>query len=152
MHVRALMPDDAGSARALVAARLGDTRYEARVLEQLAAALEFHDPEHLALLALEERSGELRALALFGQVAGARAVTKLHALLATDAAASRALLASVCNVAQHACERMIVCELADDAPFADLAAQLGDAGFALEGRVPDFIRHGVALRLFARRF
>ena len=45
---------------------------------------------------------------------------------------------------------LIVCELPDDAPFSRVAGALLSSGYSQEGRVPDFIRDGIALRLLVR--
>jgi hypothetical protein len=144
------MPDDDAAARAFVSGHFAGTRYRARVLEILESALRFDDPEYMALLAHEETASSLVGLALFGAVAGARSVVKVHALVARDAAPAVALLDAIRETSEHSGERMIVCEIPDDEPFAAAAAALATAGFTEEGRVPDFVRDGVALRLLVR--
>ena len=143
------MPGDADVARALVAAQLRGTRYLARALEVLDAALRFEDPEYLAVVA--ERRAHILALALFGTVAGARQCTKLHALVGRDDAALTALASGVVQVAADAGERLVVCELADDRCFSPAARALPPAGFGEEGRVDDYVADGVALRLLVWR-
>ena len=145
------MPEDAGAARALVSAHFRDTRYEARLLEQLESTLQFEDPEYVALLAAPPDGARLHGLAMFGEVAGARAVIKLHALVGADAGVLAALLDALQSAAERSGERMIVCELPDDAPFERAALRLDAAGFVEEGRVRDFVRDGVALRLLVWR-
>jgi hypothetical protein len=151
LALRALMPDDAGAARALVSAQLAGTRYHSRLLEQLDTALRFEDPEYLALLAFADDPERLLGLVLFGTVAGARAVVKVHGVVACASEAAVALLDAVRQASERSGERMIVCELPDDALFADAAAALEASGYADEGRVPDFVRDGVALRLLVWR-
>ena len=151
IELRPLMPEDADAARAVVVARLGGTRYEARALEQLDVALTFEDPEYMALLAAEPRSGQLVGLALFGAVAGAKQVTKLHALLGDEAGTCAALADAVRAVASDSGERMVVAELADDPTFGKAIAALRDGGFAEEGRVDDFVADGVELRFLVWR-
>ena len=148
--LRALMPEDAEAARALVSEHFAGTRYRARALELLNSALEFEDPEYMALLAFDADELRLRGLALFGTVAGARAVAKVHGVVARERDTAIALLDAVRRAGEHAGERMIVCELPDDAPFAVAAEALAAAGFTEEGRVADFVREGVALRLLVR--
>ena len=150
-ELRALMPEDAGAARAVVARLLDGTRYEPRVQEQLAAALAFDDPEHMALLAFARGSARPCGLALFGTVAGAAGVVKLHALLGDDAATCARLAAALQRVARDGGERMIVGELADDAPFAPASAALRERGFVEEGRIADLVADGTALRLLVWR-
>jgi hypothetical protein len=142
------MPEDADTTRAFVSGQLTNPRYRARALEVLNCALRFDDPEFMALLALDGEPERLVGTAVFGTVAGAHAVVKLHGVITSDLPAARALVDAVHQASEHSGERMIVCELPDDAPFATAAAALEAAGFTEEGRVPDFVRDGVALRLF----
>lgn len=144
------MPEDAGAARAFVSAQLAGTRYRARTLEQLDCALQFDDPEYVALLAEGDDDRVLAGLALFGTVAGARSVVKLHAILAPRHETAVALLDGVRAASEQSGERMIVCELPDDVPFAAAAEALQASGYVEEGRVPDFVTDGVAMRLLVR--
>lgn len=150
LELRALMPEDADPARALVSELFAGTRYRDRTLEQLESALSFEDPEFMSLLALTEPAGVLAALVLFGTVAGARAVVKVHAVVASEPAPAVALLDAVREASERSGERMMVCELPDDAPFRAAAEALDSAGYVEEGRVPDFVTDGVALRLLVR--
>ncbi len=145
------MPEDAGAARARVAAHLHGTRYEARLLEQLETALCFEDPEYVGLLAASPDEPTVHALALFGEVAGARSVTKLHALVGEDADALALLVDALLSIADRSGERMILAEMPEDTLFDVAASRLQAAGFALEGIVPDLVSDGVGLRLFVRR-
>jgi hypothetical protein len=149
LELRPLMPEDEPAARALLDAAFQGTRYLARVREQLDAALQFEDPEYLAVLA--ERDHALVALAMFGAVSGARQCTKLHVLAGTDPAALVALSDGIAGVCAEAGERLIVAELPDDEPFRAGATALVAAGFGEEGRVEDYVADGVALRLLVRR-
>jgi hypothetical protein len=151
VELRPLMPEDADAARALVSGRLCGTRYEPRVLEQLEVAFSFEDPEYMALLAAAPDSGRLVGLVLFGAVAGAQRVTKLHVLLADDGGTAGALASAVRTVAADSAERMIIAEVADDARFGDAIEALRANGFAEEGRVDDFVTDGVGLQLLVWR-
>jgi hypothetical protein len=151
IELRPLMPEDADAARAVVVARLGGTRYEGRTLEQLDVALSFEDPEYMALLAAEPASGQLVGLAMFGAVAGAQRVTKLHALLGDDEDTCAALADAVRTVASESGERMVVAELPDDPLFGNTIAALRESGFHEDGRVDDFVADGVGLRFLAWR-
>ena len=71
--------------------------------------------------------------------------------LSFDPQAADALLRAVHQASAQSGERMIVCELPDDAPFASTARALAANGYAEEGRVADFVCDGVALRLLVRR-
>lgn len=150
-ELRALMPGDAAAARALVEQLYGGTPHEARLLELLDSALQFEDPEYMAVLALDSASSELRGLVLFGAVAGASHVVKVHAVLGHELVNLLALLDAVRRMAESSGERMIVCELPDEPAFVLLAEALGESEYLEEGRVPDFVREGVALRLMVRR-
>ena len=145
VELRPLMPEDADAARAAVLAALAGTRYESRVLEQLDVALSFEDPEYIALLAWEPESDNLLGLVLFGTVAGAQQVTKLHALLGDDEGTRVALADVVRSVATDSGERMVVAEVPEDVPFRDAIVALRESGYEEEGRVVDFFRDGVGL-------
>jgi hypothetical protein len=145
------MPEDEGNARMLLDAAFDGTRYLARLREQIGAALQFEDPEYMAILAVGPHDDALRGLALFGTVAGTRQCVKLHAIVSADPTVSVALAEGIAEVCARSGERLIVCELPDDAPFRSVAdALLGD-GYAEEGRVADYVRDGVDLRLLVRR-
>ncbi len=145
--LRALMPDDAPAAHALVSAQLEAGRYRDRAIEVLDSALGFEDPEFMALVAFDSDERSLLGLVLFGTVAGAHAVVKVHGVIAPARETAVLLLGAVRQAAEHSGERMIVCEIPDDAPFAVAAEALAASGFTEQGRVPDFVRDGVALRL-----
>jgi hypothetical protein len=147
LELRALMPEDADMTRAFVSGQFANPRYRARALEVLNLALEFEDPEFMALLALDGEPQRVAGIAVFGTVAGAHAVVKLHGVITSEPAPARALVDAVREASEHSGERMIVCEIPDDAPFAVAAAALEASGFTEEGRVPDFVRDGVSLRL-----
>src|SRR5437764_583229 len=74
---RPLSPDDHVPARVLLIGALGVTPYIDRAMEVLQLAERGHDHEHRALVIA--RDGTVAALALFGAVAGAIGVSKLHA-------------------------------------------------------------------------
>jgi hypothetical protein len=145
------MPEDAGAARALVQRQFGGTRYLSRLAEQLETALQFEDPEYMGLLALDERDDTLLALAMLGTVAGASQCVKLHALIGFDEGAMSTLTAGIAQVCESSGERLALCELPDDAPWASTTGVLLANGFREEGRVPDYVRDGLALRLLVWR-
>lgn len=151
IELRPLMPEDARAARAVVVARLSGTRYEARTLEQLEMALSFEDPEYMALLATGPGSERVLGLVMFGAVAGAQRVTKLHALLGDDAGTCAVLASAVRAVATNSGERLVVVELPADPIFRDPLAALSESGFTEEGRVDDFVADGVGLRFLVAR-
>lgn len=143
VSVRALRGSDVPAARALVSAQFAGTPYEARLLEQLELATNGNDQECRALVV----GDELRGLALFGTVAGANGVVKLHALVGHDGSAVRSLATAV----RDTDARLIICEIADDAPFGVTAQILPELGFEEAGRVADFFRDGVDLVVFSSR-
>jgi hypothetical protein len=148
--VRMLKPADAGAARALVSASFAGTRYEARMLEQLEVAIGGEDDECRALVAIAHAS-ELSGVALAGTVAGAHSVVKLHALIGDDQITLRALARAVTEGSARASARMVVCEVADDVPFRVTVEVLLELGYEEAGRVADFVRDGVALRILTWR-
>jgi hypothetical protein len=149
--VRPLMPEDADAARAAVAGAFRGTPYLARMQETLDSALQFEDPEYLCLLALPSVDAAPSGLVLFGTVLGARLATKVHAVVAADPRVQLALLDAVRETCRRSGERLVVCELPHDVPFDLVAVALIASGFREEGRIPDFVRDGVALRLLVWR-
>src|SRR5690349_15424640 len=143
---RALSPDDHVAARVLLMGALGVTPYIDRAMEilQLAERGGGHDDEHCALVI--ERDGTVAALALFGAVAGAVGVKKLHvAVLAPSVSAEdvgQRILRAVFDEARGQGARLIVAELPDDPAMGQVRALLATEGFAEEARVPDFYREG----------
>jgi hypothetical protein len=146
-----LTPADAGAARALALRQFAGTPYEARILEQLEVAARCGDDECRALVAIAYDSSGVSGVALAGTVAGADGVVKLHALIGDDLLALRALARAVVDGSARTGARIVVCEIADDAPFHVTAQVLLELGYAEAGRVADFVRNGVALRILTWR-
>ena len=144
------MPEDAEAARAVVRVTLRDTRYLGRALEVLDAALAFDDPEFMGLLALNA-AGAVESVAVFGTVAGADRVVKLHGLTGGSADMHAGLLDGLSSACLDAGERMLLCELPDDSLFETLRVALEGADYHLEGRVSDFTADGIDLRLYVWR-
>jgi hypothetical protein len=151
IELRPLLPEDTDAGRALVSAQLSGTRYESRVLEQLDVALSFEDPEYMALLAAVPGTDQLVGLVMFGAVAGAQRVTRLHALLGDDEATCAALASAVRSVAADSGERMVLAEIPGDPVFRHAMAALRGSGFDEEARVDDFIADGLGLRFLVWR-
>ena len=149
--VRPLMPADAEPARVAVVDQFRATPYLTRTLEVLDSALRFEDPEYLCLLAAPGESDPPIGLVLFGTVLGARRATKVHAVVAPDPRVQLALLDAVRETCVRSGERLVVCELPHDLPFDVTAVGLVASGYREEGRIEDFVRDGVALRLFVWR-
>ena len=146
------MPEDADAARAAVVDQFRGTPYLARMLEVLDSALRFEDPEFLCLLAVPAPAGAIHGLVLFGTVLGARLATKVHTVVAPDPRVQLALLDAVRETCVRSGERLVVCELPHDTPFDLAAVALVASGYREEGRVEDFVRDGIALRLLVWRF
>ena len=146
-----MMPEDADAARATVVDYFRGTPYLPRMLEVLDSALRFEDPEFLCLLAAPAESGAPDGLVLFGTVLGARLATKIHAVVAPDPRVQLALLDAVRETCVRSGERLVVCELPHDRPFDVGAVALVASGYREEGRIEDFVRDGVALRLLVWR-
>jgi hypothetical protein len=149
--VRPLMPQDARSAHEVLERAFRGTAYLARLREVLADALRFEDPEYLCLLAEPEGEETVVGLVLFGTILGARRATRVHAAVATDPRVQLALLDAVRETCVRSGERLVVCELPQDTPFDLTGIALVARGYREEGRIEDFVRDGVALRLFVWR-
>jgi hypothetical protein len=145
------MPVDADAARATVVDHFRGTPYLPRMLEVLESALRFEDPEYLCLLAAPAPDGALDGLVLFGTVLGARLATKVHAVVAPDPRVQLALIDAVRETCVRSGERLVVCELPHDEPFDVAGVALLASGYREEGRIDDFVRDGVALRLLVWR-
>jgi ribosomal protein S18 acetylase RimI-like enzyme len=149
---RPLSPDDHVPARVLLMGTLGVTPYIDRALEVLELAERGHDDEHRALVIA--RDGTVAGLALFGAVAGAVGVSKLHAAVLAPSVSlgdvGERIVSAVVETARRAGARLIVAELPDDPAIGQVRALLSSAGFEEEARVPDYYRDGVALSLLRR--
>jgi ribosomal protein S18 acetylase RimI-like enzyme len=131
---------------------LGITPYIDRALEVLQYAERGHDEEHRALVIA--RDGTVAALALFGSVAGAVGLSKVHAALVAPSVSlsdvGQRLVRAVLDEARRDGARFIVAELPDDPVMGQARSLLSAVGFEEEARVPDFYRDGVALTLLRR--
>ena len=150
-QVRALAPADAGATRALVKRALGGSRHASRVFEQLDVAIAGTDAECVALVLAHQDHSHMRGVVVFGPVAGASGVIKIHALIGVGRDAMVMLVDGLMLQPQVHAARMIVCEIADDLPCAEVAAALHACAFTREGRVHDFFADGVNLDLMVRR-
>lgn len=150
---RLLSRDDHVAARVLLMGALGVTPYIDRALEVLdQAERNPHDTEHRALVIA--RDGTVAALALFGAVAGADGVMKLHAAVLAPSVAiddvGERIIGAVVEEARADGMRLMVAELPDDPAMGAMRALLTANGFEEEARVPDYFRDGVALTLLRR--
>lgn len=144
-------PGDADSARALVQRALEGTRQLGRTLELLEAAIIGTDAECIALVAADRDPSPVGAVVLFGPVAGASGVIKLHALVGEDPDTMVMLVGGLLREPAARAARMIVCEIADDAPCAAASVALRACAFTHEGRVDDYFAAGVSRDLLVRR-
>ena len=144
--LRALRPEDAGAARALVSAQLGGSLYASRVFEQLDVALGNADPECLSLAAFD--GGDVVGFTLYGAIAGAAGVVKLHALIGSERSALSAVVRAITAAGDW---RLAVCETPDDTAFHAGGEALREFGFEVEGRIQDLVRDGVDLLILAWR-
>lgn len=149
--VRPLLPEDAAAAHRVLADAFRGTPYLGRAQEVLESALRFEDPEYLCLLAERSESGEALGLVLFGTVVGARLAAKVHYVTGTDPRVMLALLGAVRETCERSGERLVVCEIPRDTPFDVAAVALVASGYREEGRIEDFVRDGVALRILVWR-
>lgn len=153
--VRALRPADADVARALVSAFIGGTRYAARTHEVLDAALAGSDEEHIGLVLPDTTDGApdagLSGITAIGAVAGASGAWRVHWLFAHSIASATLLASAAVDFARDRGARLLVAELPDDVPFEVASEAVADAGFIREGSIPDFVREGIALRLWVSR-
>ena len=150
-QVRALEPEDAVVARKLVQRALGGSRHASRVFEQLDVAITGADAECVAFVLAEHDQSPLRGVVLFGPVAGANGVIKIHALVGMDRDAMVILVDGLTREPGVRAARMIVCEIADDPTCAMAASAMLACGFTRDGRVEDFFADGVNLDLLVRR-
>ena len=151
---RALSRDDHVAARVLLMGALGVTPYIDRAMEVLEHAERSggQDDEHRALVIA--RDGTVAALALFGVVAGASGVMKLHSVVLAPSVTSEdvgeRIVGAVIDEARSEGMRLVVAELPDDPATGQLRALLVSHGFEEEARVPEYFRDGVALTLLRR--
>lgn len=133
---------------------LGVTPYVDRAMEVLQQAERAggHDAEHRAVVIA--RDGTVAALALYGRVAGASGVVKLHAVVLAPSVTAddvgERIISAVVEEARAEGMRLIIAELPDDPALGQMRALLGSSSFEEEARVPDYFRDGVALTLLRR--
>jgi ribosomal protein S18 acetylase RimI-like enzyme len=149
---RVLSADDHVAARVLLMGALGVTPYIDRAMEVLQHAERGHDSEHRALVIA--RDGTVAALALFGAVAGAMGVIRLHAAIVAPSVSvadvGERIVSAVVDTARREGGRLVIAEVPDDPVMGQVRALLSSLGFEEEARVPDFYRDGVGLALLRR--
>jgi hypothetical protein len=117
--------NDRARAGALITEWLAGTRYESRALELLSN-------EECVVV------GSELGTVVYEPIAGAADVIKLHMIVGDMF--DRLPLA-----------RLVVAEMPDDAPFAEMTMALVAKGFREEGRIEDFVADGIALRILTKR-
>ena len=134
---RVLSPDDHVPARVLLMGALGVTPYIDRAMEVLQLAERGHDHEHRALVIA--RDGTVAALALFGAVAGAIGVSKIHTAVVAPSVSvadvGQRIVNAVLEEARSDGARLVVAELPDDPAMGQVRALLTSVGFEQEARV-----------------
>lgn len=107
-------------------------------------------PECRALAALE--GGRLAGVVLYGTVAGAANTASVLWIIVHPECRRRGiggrLLHSALGEMDVEGARLVVAELPGEAETRAAEALLAVHGFALEGQVPDYVRDGVALRIY----
>lgn len=83
-------------------------------------------------------------LLLYGAVAGASGVVKIHFLVSPDAT-------TTCSLVGSLDARLLVAEIPADPPYSAMSSSLRDAGFVEEGCIADYVGDGVGLTLLVRR-
>lgn len=127
------------------------SRHASRVLELLDMASMGADTGCMALVLADGDQSPLTGVVLFGLVAGAAGVMKIHAIVGVDAAVMVMLVDGLMLQPHVRAARMIVCEMADDENCAAAGAALHARAFRREGCVEDFFADGVNLDLLVRR-
>lgn len=148
---RRFTESDAEPARALVLNLLGGTPYADRALELVAATAK-GDPECRGLVL--EQEGSLRALVVYGLVAGVANAWRIMLLvLAQDVELrdiGRVVVEAVVDRVREDGARFLMAELPADTVMGAALTVLRASRFRQEARIADFFRDGVAL-LFLRR-
>ena len=100
------------------------------------------------------RDGTVVGLALFGTVAGAIGVSKVHVTVVAPSVSvtdvGERIIAAVIEESHRRGDRLVVAELPEDPAMGQARALLSAAGFAEEGRIPDYFQDGIALTLLRR--
>lgn len=151
--LRPLRESDIGAARALLREAIPVASQLAPLQSLVEAAATSPSSEQRGLVA--EADGEIAALAVYGEFAGAAGAGRLQ-LVAVDRRHRRRglgalIVQSIAAELRAHGARFLLTELPEDRPaLADYLTFLGATGFLEESRIPDFHRDGVAL-VFLRK-
>lgn len=144
--------DDRAMLRALVDGATAGTPYTEIPTYFLRRALDGRDSECRATVA--ERDGELVGCVLFGDVAGAVGIGRIHLVTVAPSARGRGIARGLCDAAvadlPAPATRSIVVEMPDDEAVGAGRALIARCGFTEVARVPDYYRDGVALLVLQR--
>jgi len=109
------------------------------------------DEEHQGLVVVDDASGDVRGLLVYGEVAGAADVFKVHLLAGLAVTEFVELLDAMTRVRDVARWRMLVCEMGEDADGGTAGEALRLCAFSKEACIPDLFAPGVALNVLVRR-
>jgi hypothetical protein len=148
--VRALVASDAVSARVLLDSAFGGTRHFARMVELLEQSLPGDDPEARGLVSAFS-DGSVRGVLLFGSVAGANGVIRLHVLTGHPVDALSELITAVRAVDSSGSARIFLCEFSDEPEHVAASRALVSAGFTREAAIADYFADGIGLDILVLR-
>ena len=147
---RPLAPSDLAAARALFEAEHVAAPFLARANEYLEAS---GRGDALAVVAFE--GSELRGVILSGAVAGTAGAATISAVCVAPGARRRgvgsALVAAAISAFAARHVRLVTAEVPVDPRTAPATALMKRSGFAEEGRLKDFVAHGIDLAILVRR-
>ncbi|HEY9428132.1 MAG TPA: GNAT family N-acetyltransferase [Gemmatimonadaceae bacterium] len=151
--IRDLRESDLDAAHKLLRGAVPVASQLAALLSMVELAALTPGTEQCGLVA--DMAGQLVAIAVYGEYAGAAGAGRLHLVAVDDRHRRRGLgtllIERVGTKLESRSARFLLTELPDEHPaLTDYFAFLRASGFAEESRVPDFYRDGVALVLMRR--
>ena len=130
-------------ARALLLSEVFGTPYSEMPLYALERALSGRDAEYqIAEVAEVDRTV---AIAVYGPIAGTIGAARIYWVAPSAGLPGERALQSAIESLKQSGTRLLIAELPDDAPVAEMRKLLLKLGFEEESRVDDLIRDGVAL-------
>jgi ribosomal protein S18 acetylase RimI-like enzyme len=143
---------DRPAMRSLVEHDVAGTPYATVVSYFLRLASEGGTRESRAIVA--ERAGEIVGFALFGEVAGAIQMGRMHFVSVTASARLHAVGVGLCEAAvadlTASGARLVIAEVPDESLLSPGRALLARCGFTEVARVADYYRDGVDLIVLRR--
>ena len=151
--LRPLLASDLDAARALLGDAVPVASQLAPLLSVVESAAIAPSNEQRGIVAAA--AGDLAAMAVFGEYAGAAGAGRLHLIAVRQRHRRRGvgsiLIERVAAELDSRSARFILAELPDERPtLADYFALLRASGFREESRIPDYYRDGVALVMMRR--